>query len=189
MARGPGGRGTLRYWIDTHCQKKARSRSGEYQNLGLVNCFEGITWGGGGSQLQPKNVMGNNLVKILWNTWLSPAKCFMGELESLLYIIFHCESTTFEGGGPQLPKIGGMHLKKTQVHADSPGKPNGSLPLASFLQSAPPPPLFPGPGGYGLPPSIAPVVRRRYYWGGLRRGGRPTGRVGVISNKPVLVTS
>ena len=36
----------------THCQIAARSRSGERQNIGAVNSFEGRK---GGSQLQTKN--------------------------------------------------------------------------------------------------------------------------------------
>ena len=37
---GEGG-GALRYCMATHCQNAARSGSGERQNLGVVNSFEG----------------------------------------------------------------------------------------------------------------------------------------------------
>ena len=40
LAPGGGGGGALRYRMATHCQT-AQSRSGECQNIGAVNCFEG----------------------------------------------------------------------------------------------------------------------------------------------------
>ena len=39
----------------THCQTAARSGSGERQNIGAVNSFQGKKKGGGGSQLQTTN--------------------------------------------------------------------------------------------------------------------------------------
>ena len=39
MSRGGGG--ALRYRMATHCQMGARSGSGERQNIGAVNSFEG----------------------------------------------------------------------------------------------------------------------------------------------------
>ena len=36
----PGG-GALRYRMATHCQTTTRSGSGERQNIGAINCFEG----------------------------------------------------------------------------------------------------------------------------------------------------
>ena len=44
--------GALRYQMATHCQTAARSGSGERQNIGAVNSFEGKK---GGGQLQTKN--------------------------------------------------------------------------------------------------------------------------------------
>ena len=42
----------------THCQTAARSRSGEHQNVGAVNSFEGKKGGGrGGGQLQTKKLI------------------------------------------------------------------------------------------------------------------------------------
>ena len=38
---GGGGGGALRYQIAIHCQTAALSRSGERQNIGVVNLFEG----------------------------------------------------------------------------------------------------------------------------------------------------
>ena len=40
IAPGAGG-GALRYRMGTHCQTAARSGSGEHQNVGAVNSFEG----------------------------------------------------------------------------------------------------------------------------------------------------
>ena len=39
----------------------------------------------------------------------------MQELESLLDIILHCESMILEGGGLQLPKIGGHKTNQGQL--------------------------------------------------------------------------
>ena len=51
MGEKPGG-GALRYRMATHCQTAARSGSGECQNIGAVNSFEGKK---GGGQLQLRN--------------------------------------------------------------------------------------------------------------------------------------
>ena len=51
----PGGGGSLRYQMATHCQTDARNRSGERQNIRAVNSFEGKK--GGGGQLQTKHLI------------------------------------------------------------------------------------------------------------------------------------
>ena len=41
--------GALKYQMATNCQMAARSGSGERQNIGAVNSFEGKKKGGGGA--------------------------------------------------------------------------------------------------------------------------------------------
>ena len=79
----------------THCQTAVRSRSGERQNLGTVNSFEGKQngWAGVG-QLQTKNLtwvvtckmclFSIYIVKKQHNIYYM--KGFVVEFESLLYI-------------------------------------------------------------------------------------------------------
>ena len=65
-------------------------------------------------------------------------KCFVEKLESLLYKILYWESLTLEGGGLQLPKIGGGERK---LRDRQPWKMGAAV--GSYLHRGSAPPLPP----------------------------------------------